>query len=181
MKHSTKNFAFLNKIKHSKSFKVSGCNKESKKKRYNFRVCSSSTRPKSKHTKKSQQLRPDKWFLNIRKLVQFHSFAREYEKGILIVTQNNTLRHFFFLIFYLFFFTVPGLVSGGVGIGYWTLYDAGTQHQQQQRQQLWHQRYKRNVGLAMQQPQQQQKENLKDILQQSSSTEVSLEQPQGML
>ncbi|XP_065357661.1 uncharacterized protein LOC135951854 isoform X2 [Calliphora vicina] len=68
-----------------------------------------------------------------------------------------------------------------MGSGYLRLYgDIPTQ--QVQQQQLWHQRYIRDVGASLSaslhQQQQQQKENLKDSLQQSSSTEVSLEQPQ---
>ncbi|KAM7353749.1 uncharacterized protein ACRADG_005699 [Cochliomyia hominivorax] len=67
------------------------------------------------------------------------------------------------------------------GSGYLRLYGDISTHQQKQ---LWHQRYIRDVGASLSasllhQQQQQQQENLKDSLQQSSSTEVSLEQPQG--
>ncbi|KNC25410.1 hypothetical protein FF38_07621 [Lucilia cuprina] len=66
------------------------------------------------------------------------------------------------------------------GSGYLTLYGDMPTQQQQQKQQLWHHRYIRDVGASLSASlQQQQQENLKDSLQQSSSTEVSLEQPQG--
>lgn len=55
-----------------------------------------------------------------------------------------------------------------------------SQQQEKQQQLLWHQRYIRDVGASLS-TSLQQKENLKDSsLQQSSSTEASLEQPQGM-
>lgn len=81
------------------------------------------------------------------------------------------------MFFSLFFFVVPAM-----GSGYLRLYDDISTHQHLQQPQLWHQRYIRDVGatLSASLQQQQQQENLKDSLQQSSSTEVSLEQPQGM-
>lgn len=65
-----------------------------------------------------------------------------------------------------------------MGSGYLRLYGnvAQLQLKQQQQQQFWHQRYIRDVGASKSASlqQQQQENHLKD-----SSTEVSLEQPQG--